>query len=75
MRKHLPHNAACVLCLSEPETALHLLATCSVTIRIWQKIIAIADLPAAFTPSPTTDDLHSWMQSTTQAMPQGKNKC
>jgi hypothetical protein len=42
MQKGWPHNVACVLCLSEPETVLHLLATCSVTKRIWERVLSSA---------------------------------
>jgi hypothetical protein len=70
MKKGWPHNVACVMCLSEPETALHLLASCSVTIRLWRKILNTAGLPASLAPSISTSSLQDWFLSSTQAQPQ-----
>jgi hypothetical protein len=38
--------------LSVPETALHLLATCTVTNRLCQRVLASADLPSQLAPGP-----------------------
>jgi hypothetical protein len=54
-------DVACVLCLAEPETALHLLATCPVTIRLWQKILSTANLPLALAPTAYTTQLQDWI--------------
>jgi hypothetical protein len=55
--KRIPHNAACVLCLSHHETALHLLANCNVAIRIWHKVLRAANLPISLAPITTTPKL------------------
>jgi hypothetical protein len=73
-KKSWPHNAACVLCLSEPETALHLLATCPVTIRLWRKILSAANLPAALVPSSNTNQLQGWLLDTSNTFPTAARK-
>jgi hypothetical protein len=66
-KKNWPHNAACVLCLGEPETALHLLATCPVAIRIWHKILTSARLPLTLARSPGTTSLQDWLHLSRQS--------
>ena len=73
-KKGWPHNAACVLCLSEQETALHLLAACPITSRLWRKILATANLPATLAPNPTTTNLLAWVTATRQAQPAALKK-
>lgn len=73
-KKGWPHNAACVLCLSEPETALHLLASCPVVIRIWDRVLATAGLPAYLAPTTNTDSLQAWISSTRQLLPVSRRK-
>jgi hypothetical protein len=63
-KNNWPHNVACVLYLGEPETALHLLATCLVAIRIWHKILASARLPPKLAPGPGTSELQDWLHHT-----------
>jgi hypothetical protein len=63
-KKNWPHNAACVLCLGEPETAIHLLATCPVAIRIWRKILTSARLPLRLASGPGTVNLQDWLHLT-----------
>lgn len=74
MKKGWPHNSACVLCLSEPETALHLLGTCPVTIKIWKRLISVTGLPSSLAPSPTMTSLQDWLQNTKQAQPKTTRK-
>jgi hypothetical protein len=68
-KKGWPHNAACALCLSEPEMALHLLATCSVTIRLWERLLSDARLPAHLAPNVTTPSLDGWISQTRLSLP------
>ena len=68
-RKGWPHNAACVFCLSEQESALHLLATCPVIIRLWGKLIHTAALSNNLMPRPDDPSLESWITRTCQQMP------
>ena len=74
MKKGWPHKAACVFCLSEPETALHLLASCPVIIRIWERIIATAQLPPAMVPTLDAVSLEDWMLTTRALMPAPSRK-
>jgi hypothetical protein len=73
-KKRMPHNAACVLCLSSPESALHLLATCNVAINIWARIINLAGLPVALQPTPDVTSLQDWTVNTMRALPQPLRK-
>jgi hypothetical protein len=73
-KKRMPHNAACVLCLSSPESALHLLATCNVAINIWARIINLAGLPVALQPTPDVPSLQDWTVNTMRALPQPLSK-
>ncbi|KAM0881470.1 hypothetical protein ACQ4PT_032944 [Festuca glaucescens] len=74
MKKRWPHNAPCVLCLSDQEMALHLLATCSVTRRLWEKVLATAQLPVSLVPGHDTAKLQDWLGSTQLALPIAKRK-
>jgi hypothetical protein len=65
-KKNYPQNVASVLCLSEEETPLHLLATCPVTIRLWKRILLTAGLPANWAPSTDCSSLHDWLLSSLQ---------
>lgn len=73
-KKGWPHNAACVLCLSEPETALHLLATCSVTIRLWERLLSNARLPVHLAPNATTPSLDGWISQSRRLLPPPRRK-
>jgi hypothetical protein len=73
-KKRWPHNAACVLCLSKPETALHLLANCTVTIRLWRRILTSAGLPTTLAPSTDTNNLQDWLCASSLAWPQPQRK-
>ena len=66
MKKGWPHNAACVMCLAEPETALHLLAACPIATRLWRKILSTAQLPANLAPRQDTASLEGWLTNTMQ---------
>jgi hypothetical protein len=72
--KGMPHNAACVLCLSQPESALHLLATCTVSIRLWRRIMNSANLPANLAPNTGTIQLQDWLEETCHALPLANRK-
>jgi hypothetical protein len=67
-RKRMPHNAACVMCLGEPETAIHLLANCTAIRRIWAKVLRAARLPSNLAPSEETTQLQEWLYSTTTSL-------
>ena len=66
MKNGWPHNAACVRCLGEQESALHLLATCNVAWLIWRKVLTTAGLPLHLAPNTNTLKLQNWLLSTTQ---------
>ncbi|CAM0911087.1 unnamed protein product [Alopecurus aequalis] len=68
-RKGWPHNAACVFCLSEHETALHLLATCPVISRLWIKLFHTAGLNNNLLPTQDDDSLDSWLTRTRRQLP------
>jgi hypothetical protein len=69
-----PHNAACVLCLSQPESAMHLLATCTISIRLWRRILNSANLPASLAPNIRTLQLQDWLEETRRALPLANRK-
>ena len=73
-KKGWPHNAACVFCLAEPETALHLLATCPVAIRIWRRMLHTAQLPACLAPTQDTASLTTWLTDTRASIEQSLQK-
>lgn len=73
-KKGWPHNAACVFCLSEPETAVHLLASCPVIIRLWHKIIHTAALPNYLVPPTNTHSLEDWLMHSRQRLPNSLKK-
>jgi hypothetical protein len=58
-----------VLRHNDRETALHLLATCSVTQRILEKLLNEAQLPADLVPAYETFKLQDWLVSTQLALP------
>jgi hypothetical protein len=68
-KKRMPHNAACVMCLSEPEMAVHLLANCPATRRVWSKVIATPGLQGRnLTSTGSTPQLQDWLCSTTGSL-------
>ena len=73
-KKGWPHNAACVFCLSEQETALHLLATCPVISRLWEKIIRTAALNPNLRPRADIASLEEWIMTTSRRLPQATQK-
>jgi hypothetical protein len=73
-KKRIPHNAACVLCLSHPETALHLLANCNVAIRVWHKVLRSANLPVSLAPAATTLKLQEWIADKNRLHPKVQRK-
>jgi hypothetical protein len=57
------------MCLSEPETAVHVLANCPATRRVWGKVIATAGLlERNLTPTGSTQQLQDWLCSTTGSL-------
>jgi hypothetical protein len=74
VKKGMPHNAAYVLCPSQPESALHLLATCTVSIRLWRRILNSANLLANLVPNTGTTQLQDWLEETCHALPLANRK-
>ena len=73
-RKGWPHNPLCALCGTQPETTVHLLATCSYSLRFWQIAIDRARLPPNLTPTAATTSLTEWLQCTSSSLNQDMAK-
>jgi hypothetical protein len=63
-----------MLCLSQPESALHLLATCTISIRLWRRILNSANLLANLTPNTGTTQLQDLLEETCHALPLANQK-
>ena len=61
-RRGWPHNPSCPLCRSAPETALHLLADCRFTIRLWSQIASWIAQPTIHPQQwrPSDDTIQRW---------------
>jgi hypothetical protein len=66
MKKGWPHDISFLLCLSEPDSALHLLVTCNVTRRMWEKILVTAQLRNSLTPTHNKENLQFWLTADSQ---------
>lgn len=55
-----PHNPTCRLCMVHPETALHISASCSYSVRVWEEIVNQLQVPAYLAPTVNTANLQSW---------------
>lgn len=62
-----PHNLQCVLCLQEPETAAHLLASCSYAQEIWHLTLCKLNMSTALAAA-DDDSLVSWWQRSSSSM-------
>ena len=61
-----PHNSTCLLCQQtpEPETAMHILASCPFTQGLWLRVLDLLMMPSDMAPLPTDDTLLGWMTRT-----------
>ena len=64
-----PHNASCSLCQRTPESAFHLLASCSFTTELWQRVLGRCGLPAMLAPSATAANLLEWWDQSRSRVP------
>jgi hypothetical protein len=66
-RRHWDHNPVCPLCRTTPEMAIHLLAECRYTHRVWSLLVTWIGSqfppPTRWMPSASTSDW--WLQITT----------
>jgi hypothetical protein len=72
-KKGCPHDPLCCLCRAEPETALHLLATCPFSLQVWDLILDKAELPLTLAPGQATS-LADWICSSKSKVETGKRK-
>ena len=62
-----PHNPLCLLCLQEPETAAHLLTSCSFAKEVWHLTLCKLNMSPAMA-AVHDDSLVSWWQRTNASM-------
>ncbi|XP_071678511.1 uncharacterized protein [Lolium perenne] len=72
-KKGCPHDPLCCLCRAEPETALHLLATCPFSLQVWDMVLDKAELPLTLAPGQATS-LADWICSSKSKVEIGKRK-
>ena len=64
-----PHDPICKLCHIQPETAVHIAATCSYSRQVWQDVLGKLSLPSGLAPDPSCRYLQDWWQHCSRSVP------